>query len=104
MRTIYKYRLNTNPQDLMPPKDACILKVQTQLNIPYMWMEVDTEKPVELRRFMVYETGEEIKEEHAKYIDTYQTDNFYMYHVYEMYIYKAVGFDPGPADSKATML
>jgi hypothetical protein len=75
-KMVYKYQLNTtNNQSVWLPKGAEILTVQTQNNIPYIWVLIDTSQPMEERRFEIFGTGASIHYDMGtdrKYIRTYQ--------------------------------
>lgn len=68
------------------PQDAKILCVQTQNHMPQMWALIDTEKPIEARRFRLYATGHpiDIEENDLSYIGTFQLlEGDLVYHLFE---------------------
>lgn len=70
------------------PKDAFVLCVQEQMNIAYVWAWVDPNETKTIqRRFMLVDTGEEIKEESSedtRYVGTFKLDGgSYVGHLFE---------------------
>jgi len=60
MITVYKYYLDplVSPTAIVMPRGAKILSSQVQRGIVCMWALVDTEAPMESRRFQLLETGQ----------------------------------------------
>lgn len=88
-RVIWKYHMYGNVVDLQLPKGAEILTVQTQRNLPRLWVLVDpTECEIKMRKFIGVETGEELIYDmgrNYKYIDTFQQDaGSYVIHLFEI--------------------
>jgi hypothetical protein len=56
---------------------AQILCVQIQNGIPMVWVRLDSAKPLEARKFIVWRTGEKMLDEYdaAVYIGTWQEKN-----------------------------
>jgi hypothetical protein len=74
--------------DVRLPKKATVLSVQSQLDMPVLWAEVDTTIPKEdyvVRSFTSFATGEEIDNlGNCTYIDTLQDNHGYVWHFYEV--------------------
>jgi hypothetical protein len=91
MKTIFKYEFNiTDEFFLTLPKDAIVLTVQTQRNVPVLWALVDPEAPTENRYFALRGTGhnaddlEENKDAH--YVGTFQMQGgALVFHLFERY-------------------
>jgi hypothetical protein len=97
MRRICKYPLELKDYQLIEmPKDATVLSVQTTYapvgsttkETPTLWVEVDDEKPLTVRRFRIFGTGQSMTCEHElRYIGTCLMMNQALtWHVYENYI------------------
>jgi hypothetical protein len=88
MKTVYKYDLEPleDVVELQLPRYSQILKVDTQLQKPRLWALVETEQPLETRKFRVAGTGHEIKEQNTAYIGTvFMHSGFLVFHVFELY-------------------
>lgn len=88
MITIYKYSFNVNDSiKIKMPKGAKILDVQTQMNTPCIWVEVDTKQNIqETRHFYVFGTGHpiDVPMSSLDYIGTFQLENgHFIGHLYE---------------------
>ncbi len=85
MKTIYKYKVYpTDDFDLLLPKGAYILCVQTQDGEPFIWAMVDTEAPKEIRKFVLRGTGNTLPELPLVYIGTFQIRNdLLVFHLFE---------------------
>lgn len=90
MKTVYKYPL-TPYTSLQLPKDAQIIKVDSQHNNLFLWALIDLEeKEHELREFMTFGTGHPIPDEkfNFKYIGTSKIDEvgspILMFHTFEV--------------------
>ncbi len=70
MKAIYKY--NAGDYSITMPKDAQILDVQMQYDIPQLWALVDTSNEMETREFLIMGTGMEFDDEGSIYIGTFQ--------------------------------
>lgn len=73
MISIFKYTLPDRFSDVTMPEGAKILSVYNQDDSICIWALVDTEKAIEVRRFYVATTGEELTEatiENWKFIGT----------------------------------
>jgi hypothetical protein len=84
MITVFKYPLPTwhGPQEHELPEGAKILCVGPQRAFTYLWAEVDTEKPLEVRRFHLVGTGGELPAGRLTYIGT-SIESVFVWHVYE---------------------
>ena len=85
MTTIYKYTLeeDLSCSILEIPKDAVFRYIDTQRGLICLWFQVDTDKPLEQRRFIVYGTGHKIVcPELMVYIGSVQAGMF-VWHVFE---------------------
>ena len=72
-RKIWKYRLEVKNQiELEIPKDALILTVQVQGDVPCMWAMVNPANDTEIRTFRIIGTGHSIADGALNYIDTFQ--------------------------------
>jgi len=71
---IYKYPINNESyQQINMPKDAKILSVQLQNNMPCIWAMVNLDNPMEIRKFYWFFTGEQMDDPDAyTYIATFQ--------------------------------
>lgn len=84
MLTIWKYPLSTDAAhtDLSIPKGGRVLTVQFQDHLPFIWVQVDTEKPPTMRHFELVATGQQIFPD-ALYIGTIQRNGM-VFHLYEV--------------------
>ncbi|MDV2459881.1 hypothetical protein CMU99_16305 [Elizabethkingia anophelis] len=87
MRKIFKYQLEIKDfNDIEMPKNAEVLSVQVQNGIPCIWAMVDTENPLEKRKFMTIGTGKELcpRTPHT-FIGTYQLSELgLVFHCFEL--------------------
>lgn len=85
MIAVHKYPI-TFETNIMMPKDAKILTVQVQNNLPFIWAEVDTDEMKYPRKFMMFGTGHQIPSHMSRrYIGTIQeAGGALIWHVYEM--------------------
>lgn len=88
--TIWKYPLEvTGEQRILVPKDARLLSVQIQYEIPHLWALVNTRMLKEERVILTFGTGDpiekrEIRNSLVNYLGTYQMQNGKLvYHVME---------------------
>jgi hypothetical protein len=79
MKTIYKYNLS---QPVHMPLGSTIVKVGIQNGQCCIWALVDTDAPVEERRFVVVGTGSEI-DDNMVYVGTMFEEPF-VWHVMEL--------------------
>ena len=86
MLKVYKYTLAPFPHtfELTFPIPGKILKVAMQGSHPVMWVLVDPDsRAIITRQFFWVETGQEFKDGLAEYIETLQTSNHYVLHLFE---------------------
>lgn len=85
MKVIHKFSLQQEPlQGIWIPKDATILTVQVQRNIPCLWVLLDPDADKVLRKIVIVGTGQEFPEEGLRYIGTFQLfEGSLVFHVFE---------------------
>lgn len=87
-KVIYKYQLKVlGRNEVNMPKGAEILHMEIQGGVPCIWALVDLKEEQVSRSFDIYMTGQKIRDNPIKYIDTYI--DTYMYknlvcHVFEV--------------------
>ncbi len=79
MRTIHKYLL---AETIEMPAGASVLTVQMQNDQPYIWAEVDTDRPMETRHFEIVGTGHAISSLSIDYVGTVQAGPL-VWHIYQ---------------------
>jgi len=86
MRTIFKYALPTQDRvTFVLPKGAEILKIDVQLDQPFIWALINPEAASEERFFRVAGTGHPIEDKNLKFIDTFQMHGGdLVFHVFEV--------------------
>ena len=87
MSVIYKYQLLNSPiVELEIPEGAEILCVQTQREVPCMWVRVDKEAPLVKRKFRSVATGCDFNsDEVGDYIGTIQSAGEHLvFHIFEV--------------------
>lgn len=88
MKTIYRYEINKDINDVSMPIGAKILCAGVSSDVISIWAEIDTEVTSSaVRRFAVFGTGanlDPIEYYNPKYIGTVQKKNTYAFHVYEV--------------------
>ena len=75
MLTIHKYPFAVDDYvNINMPRFSRVLSVQTQNDMPCVWALVDTDSPLEIKRFRLVGTGHPIKEkeENLEFIGTFQ--------------------------------
>lgn len=86
MRVIWKFTLPSMSGAMVEmPKDAAVLCVQAQQDVPMIWADVDTDAPKIKRRFWTYGTGHEIPPGNVPmhYVGTFQlSGGALVFHVY----------------------
>jgi len=82
MKTIYKYTLDSHDCTLQLPKDAEILTVQLQNQIPTLWALVNPMTVTEERHICIVGTGWDV-EDTMKYITTYM-DGYFVWNAFEL--------------------
>lgn len=92
MKSILKFTLETTDlQDILMPKGAKILCIQTQNNWPCLWAICEGYVPMETRRFRILPTGHKIDDvrvdQELVYIGTYQLmSGNLIFHCFEVII------------------
>ena len=85
---IWKFTLQvTDHQQVLMPRGAQVLSVQTQHNMPQVWALVDERAPLEPRGFATYGTGNPMPEQvyFGRFVGTYQIDSgSLVFHVFEV--------------------
>ena len=89
---IWKYPLSSDAvQDILMPKGAEILTVQTQGETPCLWAQVDERALLEPRRIRVYGTGHPMQGPVGKYMGTFQIHGgALVFYVYEIPIFPVI--------------
>ena len=86
-QTICKYQLQGSKTTLSIPKQAKILTLQTQDNVPKLWVLVNPESEEESRHFEIVGTGHPMDETTRTYIGTFQIANgSLVFHVFELFV------------------
>lgn len=92
MKTIHKYPLNLESKSQVlfsAHGDARPLAVQTLIGIPCLWMQVDTDEPMQEYVAHIFGTGHQIPVRvllTCRYVGTYQLYNGHLvFHVYVGY-------------------
>ena len=86
MTQIWKYPIEiSDVQHVTMPPGAVDLSVQMQHGRPCIWAEVDSDTTEqELRRFVMYGTGQSMRQDHGRFIGTFQTNaGAFVFHLYE---------------------
>lgn len=81
MRVVYKYQVGT---DVLIPEGAKLRAVKEQHGHIYLWAEVETDSPIEVRHFRVVGTGHPITQEFLEYRGTAFMPTGLVWHVYEV--------------------
>lgn len=86
MRTIFKYELEvTDLQEVPMVKDAEILTVMVQRDIPCVWAIVDPQKPIASRLIAIVGTGNQCKYNAYGYIGSFQLmEGGFVGHVFDL--------------------
>jgi len=89
MITIYKYQIPIEDYfTLELPKQARILTIQIQREMPQLWAIVDPEAEKETRYFRLSGTGHPLGEDYLRiinYIETFQMENgALVFHLFEI--------------------
>ena len=89
MLAIYKYPVSIKDHfNLELPKDAKILSIQIQRDMPNLWAMVDSETEKEKRYFRLVGTGHPLGEDYLRiinYIGTFQMGNgALVFHLFEI--------------------
>ena len=87
MTKIWKYPITPEESsgygnfEVSIPTPARVLVIRLQGTVPYMWVEIDTDRKKIPRKFRIFGTGEDIRPS-MSYLGTYQIDSD-VYHVFE---------------------
>lgn len=87
MRTIWEFPfLSSAIVEIQMPKGAEVMDVEMRASTPCLWAIVDTDHPLETRRFRVYGTGNQLNEcvssHKGSWIATFQ-DGSSVWHIFE---------------------
>ncbi len=84
-KSIWKFDIPmTNTAEILAPKGAEWLHVDTQNGWPYIWARVDTEAAQVPHEFCVLGTGHPMSGEEGRHIGSFQMhDGALVYHVFE---------------------
>lgn len=84
MKTIWKYKIEQFFSVIWMPKDAEVISLQIQNDVPYLWAVVETNNPSVQRVFKTFYTGEPIVDFDGlkSFIGTYQSNGL-VFHVFE---------------------
>lgn len=93
MRTVYKYSIQvTDEFTLALPQGAEIVHVAVQNYRPQLWALVDTDRPLEIRRFAVRGTGH-VVDDALRHVGSFLlADDTFVGHLFEH------AGDPDPAE------
>lgn len=86
MITIHKYNLKyTDVQTVDLPRFARILRVEEQLEVPRMWVELNKDLPFVKRTFCIFGTGAELPSDKIlNHIGTwFEFNGLLVWHLYE---------------------
>ena len=75
MTTIWKYTITPSVLFYSMPEGSKILIAKEQNNEVCLWAEVDPNRPVEMRKIMIYGTGHPIPQEPQEYVGTAHLHN-----------------------------
>jgi len=88
MRTIWKYDVPVDARlSVMMPRGGKVIAVQMQGDTPCLWAIVDSDEPVEQRRFMVFGTGHMLPDSPIVHLGTFQVNDGgrpLVFHVFEV--------------------
>lgn len=83
MRTVYKYQLNLGITEIELPENAEILTVgKDPANLYSLWALVNTEAPLEKKKFITLGTGTEVPD-NAWYLKSFR-EHIFVWHVFEL--------------------
>lgn len=87
-KKIFKYQLSIDyRQSIKIPKNGIIRKLGIQKDTACLWVEVDTTNDLEDRIFLIFSTGQIIRDENINYIDSFTLyKGELVFHVYEQLI------------------
>ena len=86
MNAIWKFEIKGSFCDIEMPADALILNLATQYEKPCIWAQVETEAPLEKRRFVTLGTGHPFtNHEQARFVGTFMLHGgSFVGHVFEV--------------------
>jgi len=84
VKTIWKFPLKVQQQEIQMPIGAVVLHVEAQYERPCMWALVDPEAATERRVFFTIGTGHRLPIDHVHHVGSYQLQNgAFVGHVFE---------------------
>jgi len=82
-RRIFKYQLKVEPyQAIMMPKNAEVLHVGVQNDLPYVWVAVDPTQPMEPKGFRMVTTGAPHTADRLWHIGTVEIGGWFVAHYF----------------------
>lgn len=90
MKTIYKYPFQPNDFiEIEMPIDSKVLTIETQHEMPCMWVEQDTDKPKYKQKFAIVGTGQNLVNTYKygapEYVGSFQmSGGRLVFHVYKL--------------------
>ena len=87
MQTIYKFPLdNTSGKySFELPKDAEVLLVKVQRDVPCLWVKLDLDAPKIVRQFRLYGTGHPIEENSLYHHGSFfMQEGRFVFHLFEV--------------------
>ncbi|MFX0202612.1 MAG: hypothetical protein ACFFCW_41440 [Candidatus Hodarchaeota archaeon] len=86
-QVIWKFPLKMDDsQTIDMPVDAYVLSIQTQHNIPCLWVMCSSDAPKRTRTFETFGTGHPMPIASREYVGTYQVNNGnHVFHVFERF-------------------
>ena len=85
MKKIFKYPLQPKPENVIEmPAGAAVLDLQTQNDVPCLWVEIDPDAPRIKRKFKIVPTGQAFEPgPFVHYMGTFQMQGgALVFHVY----------------------
>lgn len=93
MNKILKYHILPDMMDIEMPKDAQVLTIQCQNDIPVIWALVNPDNEKEKKHFELFGTGHDVPTRQGqkgrtipikrKYINTFQMKDGLVFHLFE---------------------
>jgi len=83
IKQIWKYKLDAVHNEIQIPSDGKVLAVQTQNEIPHIWVLVNSDNEMQTRTFTVVGTGHSFDDTNKKYVGTFQ-DGPFVWHLFEI--------------------
>ena len=95
---IWKWQLAmAAQQDLGLPLGAQFLTLQLQDDNPTLWFLCETDAPLQLRRFAIHGTGQDVPDTFRQYLGTFQTGAL-VWHVFEVLHPSRIPLEPQRID------